>query len=184
MAKYLKTCLKRLIVDILQFLLGIPFFCEPPLHSFKSSILNSVLGARIGSNVVILDGVDILNWSNLTISNYSLICNDVIIRAQGVVQIGKGVIIGPGVFISNGDHSLIDLTPISVPITIGNGVYIGARAVVLGGVTIGDHAVIGAGSIVTKDIPTCAVCTGIPAKVVKYRKRPELTWTIFGYKNI
>jgi acetyltransferase-like isoleucine patch superfamily enzyme len=183
-ANYLKTCLKRLYVDTLEFLLGTHFLYEPPIHAFKAKIANSLLGSHIGSNVLILNGVKILNWSNLKIQNYSYISNDVIIQAQGKVEIGKGVIVGPQVFISNGDHSLIDLSPTSAPIIIGDGVYIGARAIILGGVTIGDHAVIGAGAIVTKDIPACAVCVGIPAKIIKYRQKPELTWTILGYQNI
>lgn len=184
MIRFIKTSLKRMYVDSLQTLLGMPFFYEPPMHTFKTKIANSLLGSNLGANVVVLDGVKILNWSNLSISDYSYISNNVTIRAQGKIQIGRGVIVGPEAFISNGDHSLADLTPSSAPIIIGDGVYIGARAMILGGVTIGDHAVIGAGAIVTKDIPACAVCVGIPAKVVKYREKPELTWTILGYKNI
>ena len=52
---------------------------------------------------------------------------------------------------------------------IGNDVWIGANAIVLGGVTVGDGAVIGAGSVVTKDVPPYAVVAGVPAKVLKYR---------------
>lgn len=54
-------------------------------------------------------------------------------------------------------------------VVIGKYVWIGARATILPGVTIGDGAVIGAGSVVTKDVPSCAVVGGNPAKVVKYR---------------
>ena len=52
---------------------------------------------------------------------------------------------------------------------IGNDVWIGFGAMVMGGVKIGDGAIIGAGSIVTKDIPPFAIAVGIPAKVIKYR---------------
>lgn len=55
------------------------------------------------------------------------------------------------------------------PIKIGNDVWIGRRAIILSGVTIGDGAIIGAGSIVTKDVPPYAVAVGNPAKVVRYR---------------
>ena len=57
--------------------------------------------------------------------------------------------------------------------TIGNDVWIGYAAKVIGGVTIGDGAVIGAGSIVTKDIPPFAIAVGCPAKVIKYRFSEE-----------
>ena len=54
-------------------------------------------------------------------------------------------------------------------VTIGNDVWIGAKVIILGGIEVGDGAIIGAGSIVTKDIPNYAVAVGIPAKVIKYR---------------
>ncbi|EHH69666.1 CatB-related O-acetyltransferase [Gluconobacter morbifer] len=59
-------------------------------------------------------------------------------------------------------------------ITIGNDVWIGFRAVVLPGVTIGDGAVIGAGSIVTKDVPPYAIHAGNPAKLIRYRFAPDI----------
>jgi maltose O-acetyltransferase len=55
----------------------------------------------------------------------------------------------------------------SKPITIERGAWIGARSLILGGVTIGEYAVIGAGSVVTKDVPAHAVAVGNPARVVK-----------------
>ena len=54
-------------------------------------------------------------------------------------------------------------------VVVGNDVWIGVRTMVMGGVKIGDGAVIGAGSIVTKDIPPYAVAAGVPAKLIRYR---------------
>jgi len=54
-------------------------------------------------------------------------------------------------------------------IKIGNDVWIGARALILGGITIGDGAIIGAGAVVTKDVPDYAVVGGVPAKIMRYR---------------
>lgn len=56
---------------------------------------------------------------------------------------------------------------------IGNDVWIGARAIVLDGVTIGDGAIIGAGSVITKDVPAYAVVAGVPARVLRFRFEPE-----------
>lgn len=53
------------------------------------------------------------------------------------------------------------------PITVGSHVWFGGNCVVLGGVTIGDHAVIGAGSVVTKDIPPYALAYGNPCRVIR-----------------
>jgi acetyltransferase-like isoleucine patch superfamily enzyme len=55
------------------------------------------------------------------------------------------------------------------PIIIGNDVWIGFRSVILSGVTIGDGAVIYAGSVVTKDVPSYAIVAGVPAKIIRYR---------------
>jgi virginiamycin A acetyltransferase len=58
------------------------------------------------------------------------------------------------------------------PIRIGNDVWIGGNAVVLGGVRIGDGAIIGAGSVVTKEVPAYAIVGGNPARIIKYRFNP------------
>ena len=69
------------------------------------------------------------------------------------------------------------------PTVIGNDVWIGERAIVLLGVNVGNGAVIGAGAVVTKDVPPYAIVAGVPAKVIKYRfpediiaKLEELKW--------
>lgn len=56
-----------------------------------------------------------------------------------------------------------------LPVTIGNDVWIGARAIVLDGATIGDGAIVAAGAVVTGEVPPYAIVSGVPAKVVRYR---------------
>jgi acetyltransferase-like isoleucine patch superfamily enzyme len=98
----------------------------------------------------------------------------------GRIEIGDKVIIGPNVVLRAADHAMerIDL-PIREQghaagvIRIGNDVWIAANVVVLRDVSIGDHAVIGAGSVVTGDIPPYAVATGAPARVVRMRDQPK-----------
>lgn len=60
------------------------------------------------------------------------------------------------------------------PVTIGNDVWIGGRAIILSGVTIGDGAVVGAGAVVSRDVPPYAIAAGNPARVVRYRFSPEV----------
>lgn len=55
-------------------------------------------------------------------------------------------------------------------IVIGDDVWIGARALILRGVTVGDGAIVGAGAVVTKDVPSFAIVAGNPAKIIKWRK--------------
>lgn len=91
------------------------------------------------------------------------------------ITIGKMCGIGPSCYITDHDHGL-DLTfppleqpIISVPTKIGDRVWIGANVTILKGVNIGNDAVIGAGSVVTKDIPEKAIAVGNPAKVIRER---------------
>jgi len=89
------------------------------------------------------------------------------------LQIGDHTMLGPQVFITSDSFgkSRQDLTSVhsghESDVQIGRNVRIGAHAVVLPGVTIGDGAAIGAGSVVTKDVPEGTIAAGNPARVIK-----------------
>ena len=61
----------------------------------------------------------------------------------------------------------------SPAVTIGHDVWVGTHAIIMGGITIGDGAVVAAGAVVTKDVPPFAIVGGVPAKVIRYRFSPE-----------
>lgn len=94
----------------------------------------------------------------------------------GDITIGNNVMIGPKTVIWGRDHGMSKSfkmnkqNHIKKAIKIGNDVWIGANVTILKGVNISDHAVIGAGSVITKDVPTNAIVVGNPGKVIKYRK--------------
>jgi acetyltransferase-like isoleucine patch superfamily enzyme len=101
--------------------------------------------------------------------------NQTIINGTGGVDIGADTLIGPGVKIISYQHQYAAGRPIreqetiSRPIRIGCDVWIGANAVILAGVSVGDGAVIAAAAVVTRDVPAGAVVAGIPARAIKMR---------------
>jgi acetyltransferase-like isoleucine patch superfamily enzyme len=88
------------------------------------------------------------------------------------ISIGEGCLFGEQVIIRDDDGHGIDNSPRSAPINIGNRVWVGTRAVILKGVTIGEGAVVAAGAVVTKDVPPRALVGGVPARMI----RKDITW--------
>jgi hypothetical protein len=97
------------------------------------------------------------------------------IQAGNGIILGDNVLIGPNVGIISANHSRRDtgFWEKSRPITIGNNVWIGMNSVILPGVSIGDNAVIGAGSVVHGDVPPHALAAGNPCRVVREHRERE-----------
>lgn len=112
----------------------------------------------------------------ITIGDHTSIEPHAHIGAADDLRIGENVVIGSHAFITDHDHSFENLDehigeqPLTVsPTRIEDYVWLGERVTVLKGVTIGHHAIIGANSVVTRDVPPYAIAVGTPARVVKYR---------------
>lgn len=151
---------------------------NPRIH--PGALINS-RNAQIvlGDDVVIAQGTAI--QGNVSIgNNCSVQMNGNIVGypgETGAVRIGDNVRIAAGCMMIAGNHIFADAnTPICkqglsyAPIVIGDDVWLGGRVNVMAGVTIGKGCVIGAGSVVTRDIPPYSVAVGVPARVVKERK--------------
>lgn len=106
------------------------------------------------------------------------------IGAIDKVRIGRGVLMASNVYITDHDHDWSDpeapvitnRRAVAAPVEIGNFVWIGERAMVLKGVRVGDGAVIGAGSVVTHDVPARSVVIGAPARVVRSYDEQRHEW--------
>lgn len=137
---------------------------------YEGAILESVcLGdfSYVGANS---------HLSRVSIGKFCCLAPDVVI-GLGTHPSRGFVSVHPAFYSPNGqggatfvNHSYFEE---AAPVTIGNDVWIGARATVLDGVTIGDGAIVGAGAVVVGDIPPYAVVGGIPARVLRYRFTPE-----------
>jgi acetyltransferase-like isoleucine patch superfamily enzyme len=107
----------------------------------------------------------------LHIGDYALITPGVRISASDSIEIGDNCMIASGVYITDSDwHGIYDRIERNTgprPIRIGNNVWIGDQAIVLKGVSIGDNSIVGAGAVVTHDVPANVVVAGNPARIVK-----------------
>ena len=134
--------LKKMFAEI-----GDDCYIEPPFHANWG-----------GKNV---------HFGNGVYANFNLTMVD-----DCDIFVGNNVMFGPNVTVSAGTHPIhpelrSKQAQYNIPIHIGNNVWIGANSVILPGVNIGDNSVIGAGSIVTKDIPSNVVAVGNPCRVLR-----------------
>lgn len=108
---------------------------------------------------------------NIHLGKHVFINSGCCFQDQGGITIGDGALIGHNVVLATLNHGLepekrANLQP--APIRIGKRVWIGSNATILPGISIGDNAVVGAGSVVTKDVPPNTVVAGNPAKIKKH----------------
>lgn len=143
-----------------------------PSESIKrKEMLKNILG-KCGENIWIEPTLQMAYGKNTYIGENFYANFNLVIVDDFDVYIGDNVMIAPNVTITPTGHP-VDPTlrkggmQFSIPVKIGNDVWIGANVVILPGVTIGDNSVIGAGSIVTKDIPSNVVAVGNPCKVLR-----------------
>jgi putative colanic acid biosynthesis acetyltransferase WcaF len=140
-----------------------------PLRIF----LLRLFGARIGEGVLVCAGVKVLMPWNLVIGSYTAIGEGVEIYNYGQVHIGKNCCVSQRVWLCTGthDYKLPSFPLIWDDIHVGDGVWLAAESFVAPGVTIGDSAVVGARSVVTRDLEGWSVHAGNPCVLIKPRPR-------------
>ena len=140
---------------------------------------------RFGRFVWVGEGTKIRCHEGIVeIGTKTVIGQEVTISAYQHVRIGAECVIADRAMFIDFDHVVVDPeAPVRLQgiykrdVVVGSNVWIGYGAQILRGVTIGDNAIIGASSVVTRDIPANAVAVGTPARVVRMRPAPErLKW--------
>ena len=131
----------------------------------------------LGNNVHIKENANLSTYGGyIHIGNNSNIGHNCILYGQGGIEIGQNVLVGPNCSIISGCHKFEDPNILinqqgthDVGIKIGDDVWVGANVSILDGVNIGDGCVIGAGAVVTKDLPEYSIAYGNPARVQRKR---------------
>lgn len=158
----------RVVWDLVYILLF--RFSPKPLHAWRAFILK-LFGAKLGKSVHIYPAVKIWAPWNLEVGDEAGVANGAILYSQGKITLGKRAIVSQGAHICAGTH---DYTKpghplLTAPIVIGDKAWIAAEVFIHPGITIGEGAVVGARSVVTKDMPAWTVCAGHPCKPLKER---------------
>ncbi len=147
------------------------FKCSLPFPSGFKKFLLTLFGAKVGNGVVIKPCVNIKYPWFLAIGDNVWIGEEVWIDNLADVILGNNVCLSQGAFLLTGNHNYkketFDL--ITGPITVEDGVWVGAKAVVCPGIKLGSHSVVSVGSVVTKDTEGYGIYRGVPAELVGKR---------------
>lgn len=145
-----------------------------PFRKFESLlglIRSYFLFGPIGARVRVPLSVEIKYPDHVELGEGMAVGPACTLGAHAPIRFGKFVRISKGVTLETAGLDFSSGKPpykhISRPIVVEDGVWIGARTIVLGGVTIGKFSIVGAGSVVTKDIPAFSIAVGNPARVIR-----------------
>ncbi len=152
--------------------------CFPPQSIYNEHAISIGAGVAIGPRCAITVGMapgqQLIAPTMLTIGDRSLIGRGCSIAAHFSIVIGDDVFFGPNVYVTDQNHAN-DVVGMPVgaqsqperPVVIGARSWLGTGVVVTPGVTIGEEVMVGANSVVTRDLPDRCVAGGVPAKVIK-----------------
>ncbi len=147
-----------------------------PLNWIKACFFR-VQGAKIGRRVTFYHHVWIMPGKNLVVGDDVDFSVGVMVDTGGGVEIGARTLIGYRSVIMSTNHGIpagrgriFDAPNVPEPVRIGEDVWIGAHCMILPGVTIGEGAVVGAGSVVTKPVEPFAIVAGVPARLIRKRE--------------
>jgi len=136
-------------------------------YRMKKSVLNF---GEIGNNCIIRNGIQYRYGRNIYLRDNVFINYNYLFLDSDIILLDENVSLGPGVHIYTRNHKRGDggsLTSSKSPIYIGKNVWIGGNSTILPGVSIGENSVIGAGSIVNKNVEPNSLYVGVPAKRIK-----------------
>lgn len=142
-----------------------------PLNPWRVWVLRR-FGARIEGRPFVHQRARVQIPWHLTLHDRACLGDGAMAYSLGPITIGARATVAQEAYLCAGTHDFADdhLPLQTAPIVIGEDVFVGARALVLPGVTVGARAIVGAGSVVTRDVPAGMVAAGNPARVLGPRK--------------
>lgn len=135
---------------------------------------------HVGKNLVINGKISVLYGNHLTFGDEDFINDNVRFQDSNLITLGDRVIVAPDVKFYCGEHAIDAqqrwgsyengkkyLISFTEPISVGNDVWIGGNATIIGGVHIGNNVIVAAGAVVNRDVPDNTIVGGVPAKKIK-----------------
>jgi acetyltransferase-like isoleucine patch superfamily enzyme len=143
-----------------------------PIHVIRRSFLRRFMWLDMGEGCATLLGLKLYTRGQVSIGSHSVIDRDCTLDGRGGITIGRNVNLAPEVMILTAAHDpdSDNFVGIVKAVVIEDYVWVATRAMILPGVRIGRGAVVGAGSVVTKDVAAGTIVAGNPAKVIRERK--------------
>ena len=139
-----------------------------PFTDEYNALLKELFGNNLGEDSFVAAPINGSCISSMKIGKHVFINSNLLAMARGGITIEDEVQIAANVQLISNNHDEYDRQVLTCkPVRIKKGAWIGAGASILPGVCVGKHAIVGAGSVVTKDVPDYAVAVGNPAKVIK-----------------
>ena len=145
-----------------------------PYTEEYSNLMRELFYNQIGENSIVNNQLTVIVPKNVKIGNGVTIMNGVLIMGIGGITIEDNVMIAAHAKLISNNHDPYERDVlICKPILIKEGAWVGAASTILPGVTVGKYAIVGASSVVTKDVPDYAVVIGSPAKIKKYLNKDK-----------
>ena len=140
------------------------------------TLLDELFYNQIGKTSVVSNQLTVEAPQNVKMGEHIYIMNGVLLMAAGGIIIEDYVLVASHAKIITNDHDPYFRPIITCkPVIIKEGAWIGAGAAIMKGVTVGKYAIVGANSVVTRDVPDFAVVVGAPAKVIKYLDESKMS---------
>lgn len=145
------------------------FNLAEPYSEEWTALMQEIFKGKIGEGSRVMSPLTAIRPHEVTIGKNCIVMPGGLMMSAGTITIEDGAQIAANVQLISNNHDPYERMVITCkPVIIRKGAWVGAGSTILPGVTVGKYAIVGAGSVVTKDVPDYAVAVGSPAKVIKY----------------